>query len=92
MPLVNRWENKEKGFIYDKTLAQLKACNLSSDELLKYECELKPLQQKINDNVFCLVYYSDLMTKFTKAQNFKMVKFCSEQITRIAESLEEDLK
>ena len=49
-------------------------------------------QKKIADNVFCLVYYSDLMTKFTKAQNFKMVKFCSQQITSIAESLEEDLK
>lgn len=49
-------------------------------------------QKKIADNVFCLVYYSDLMTKFTKAQNFKMVKFCGEQITRIADSIQEDLK
>jgi len=49
-------------------------------------------QKKIADNVFCLVYYSDLMTKFTKAQNFKMVHFCSEQITRISESIMEDLK
>lgn len=49
-------------------------------------------EQKINNNIFCLVYYSDLMTDFIKAKNFKMVKFCSEQITRIAESLEEDLK
>ena len=49
-------------------------------------------QQKINDNIFCLVYYSDLMTDFIKSKNFKMVHFCSEQIQRIAESLEEDLK
>lgn len=49
-------------------------------------------EQKINDNIFCLVYYSDLMAKFTKAQNFKMVKFCGEQITRIADSIQEDLK
>jgi len=49
-------------------------------------------EQRINDNVFCLVYYSDLMTKFTKAQNFKMVHFCSEQIQRISESIMEDLK
>ena len=49
-------------------------------------------QKKIADNVFCLVYYSDLMSDFLKNKNFKMVKFCSEQITRIADSLEEDLK
>ena len=49
-------------------------------------------QKKVADNVFCLVYYSDLMTDFIKAKNFKMVKFCSEQITRISDSIQEDLK
>lgn len=49
-------------------------------------------EQKINDNVFCLVYYSDLMTDFIKAKNFKMVHYCSEQITRISNSIMEDLK
>ena len=49
-------------------------------------------EQRINDNIFCIIYYSDLMSKYVKAKNFKMVHFCSEQIARIAESLEEDLK
>lgn len=46
----------------------------------------------IEDKIFTVVYYSDLMSDFVKAKNFKMVKFCSQQIARIAESLEEDLK
>lgn len=49
-------------------------------------------EEKINDDIFCLVYYSDLMSGFIKAHNFKMVHFCSEQITRISESIMEDLK
>lgn len=46
----------------------------------------------IADKIFCIIYYSDLMSDFVKAKNFKMVKFCSLEITRLAESLEEDLK
>lgn len=49
-------------------------------------------QKKIADNVFCIEYYSDLMTKFMKNKNYKMVKFCSQEITRISESVMEDLK
>ena len=52
----------------------------------------KYTKQMIADKIFTLVYYSDLMSDFIKSKNFKMVHFCSEQITRIAESLEEDLK
>lgn len=53
----------------------------------------KPHTGKQNsDNIFCIIYYSDLMSDFIKTKNFKMVNFCSKEIARISESLMEDLK
>lgn len=61
--LITSFKNDKHSYQYSneiyKTLAQLKACNLTSDELLKYECELKPLQQKINDLGNIMQIYND---------------------------------
>ena len=49
--LIKSFKNDKHSYEYSneiyKTLAQLKACQLTSDELIKYECELKSLQLKI---------------------------------------------
>jgi len=51
--LITSFKNDKHSYQYSneiyKTLAQLKACQLTSVELMKYQCDLKPLQQKIND-------------------------------------------
>lgn len=51
--LIKSFKNDKHSYEYSneiyKTLSQLKACQLNSEELIKYECELKSLQQKIND-------------------------------------------
>ncbi|MBQ7880930.1 MAG: hypothetical protein IJ358_03725 [Clostridia bacterium] len=64
--LITSFKNDKHSYAYSneiyKTLAQLKACQLTSDELLKYQCELKPLQQKINDLGNILELYNDAKT------------------------------
>ena len=40
-------------------MAQLKACQLDSEELQAYQCDLKPLQQKINDLGNIMQIYND---------------------------------
>ena len=61
--LITSFKNDKHSYQYSneiyKTLAQLKACQLTSDELVKYQCELKPLQQKINDLGNILQIYND---------------------------------
>ena len=51
--LITSFKHDKHSYKYSneiyKTLAQLKACQLNSEELLNYQCDLKPLQQKIND-------------------------------------------
>lgn len=61
--LIVSFKNDKHSYQYSneiyKTLAQLKACQLDSKELLKYECQLKPLQQKINDLGTILHLYNE---------------------------------
>ncbi|MBQ8522867.1 MAG: PD-(D/E)XK nuclease family protein [Clostridia bacterium] len=65
--LITSFKNDKHSYQYSneiyKTLSQLKACQLSSDELLKYECELKPLQQKINDLGNIMQIYNEAKTE-----------------------------
>ena len=64
--LITSFKNDKHSYQYSneiyKTLSQLKACQLNSDELLKYECDLKPLQQKINDLGNMLEIYNNTKT------------------------------
>ena len=64
--LITSFKNSRHSYQYSneiyKTLAQLKSCQLDSDELLKYECPIKPLQQKINDLGTLLQNYNDAKT------------------------------
>ena len=61
--LITSFKNSKHSYQYSneiyKTLAQLKSCQLDSDELLKYECPIKPLQQKINDLGTLLQNYNE---------------------------------
>lgn len=61
--LITSFKNDKHSYQYSneiyKTLAQLKACQLTCNELLKYQCDLKPLQQKINDLGNILQLYND---------------------------------
>ena len=64
--LITSFKNDKHSYQYSneiyKTLAQLKACQLDSDELLRYECDIKSLQQKINDLGNILSLYNDAKT------------------------------
>lgn len=61
--LISSFKNPHHSYQYSneiyKTLAQLKSCQLTSDELLKYQCPIKPLQQKINDLGCILQNYNE---------------------------------
>ncbi len=61
--LITSFKNNKNSYQYSneiyKTLAQLKACQLGYDELLKYQCPIQSLQQKINDLGNILQLYSD---------------------------------
>lgn len=60
---INSFKNSKHSYQYSneiyKTLAQLKSCQLDSDELIKYECPIKPLQKKINDLGMLLQNYNE---------------------------------
>lgn len=64
--LITSFKNSKHSYQYSneiyKTLAQLKSCQLDSDELLKYVCPIKPLQQKINDLGILLQNYNEAKT------------------------------
>jgi len=64
--LITSFKNDKHSYQYSneiyKTLAQLKACQLTSDELLKYSCDIKSLQQKINDLGCILSLYNEAKT------------------------------
>lgn len=51
--LITSFKNNKHSYGYSneiyKTLSQLKACQLTSNEMIEYKCDIKPLQQKIND-------------------------------------------
>ncbi len=61
--LITSFKHDKHSYQYSneiyKTMAQLKACQLNSEELLAYQCELKPLQQKINDLGNIMQIYND---------------------------------
>ena len=61
--LITSFKNDKHSYQYSneiyKTLSQLKACQLTSEELINYQCELKPLQQKINDLGNILQFYNE---------------------------------
>ena len=61
--LITSFKNTKHSYQYSneiyKTLAQLKSCQLDSEELLKYVCPIKHLQQKINDLGILLQSYND---------------------------------
>lgn len=61
--LISSFKNNNHSYQYSneiyKTLAQLKSCQLDSDELIKYQCPIKPLQQKINDLGTLLQNYNE---------------------------------
>lgn len=61
--LIASFKNNNHSYQYSneiyKTLAQLKSCQLDSNELLKYQCPIKPLQQKINDLGILLQNYNE---------------------------------
>ena len=61
--LITSFKNNKHSYQYSneiyKTLAQLKACQLSSDELIAYKSNMSQLQQKINDLGNILRLYND---------------------------------
>lgn len=61
--VISSFKNDKHSYQYSneiyKTLSQLKACQLNSDELLRYKCDILPLQQKINDLGNILRMYND---------------------------------
>lgn len=61
--LITSFKHDKHSYQYSneiyKTMAQLKACQLDCDELLAYQCDIKPLQQKINDLGNIMQIYND---------------------------------
>ncbi len=61
--LITSFKNEKHSYKYSneiyKTLSQLKACQLDSDELLSYKCDINSLQQKINDLGNILQIYNE---------------------------------
>lgn len=61
--LITSFRNEHNSYKYSneiyKTLAQLKACQLGSDELVNYRCEQEILQRKINDLGYILENYNN---------------------------------
>ena len=61
--LITSFKHEKHSYQYSneiyKTMAQLKACQLDSEELQAYQCDLKPLQQKINDLGNIMQIYND---------------------------------
>lgn len=61
--LVSSFKNNNYSYQYSneiyKTLAQLKACQISSAELINYKCNTITLQQKINDLGYLLELYNN---------------------------------
>lgn len=61
--LITSFKNDKHSYQYSneiyKTLAQLKACQLTSDELIKYKSDTQTLQQKINDLGTLLELYNN---------------------------------
>ncbi len=61
--LITSFKNEKHSYQYSneiyKTLAQLKACQLTSGELIKYKSDTQTLQQKINDLGTLLELYNN---------------------------------